>query len=222
METMYDTLLQLPLFQGLAKEDFTSILGKVKLHFAQHKSGETLIKEGSFCGQLFFVLKGEVVSSTLSTDHSYCFSEVFKAPHLIEPCSLFGMNTTYVSTYVASTEVHTISINKSFVLDELFKYEIFRLNYMNMISNRSQMLNNRLWVEVLGDNIEARIINFIFSHVERASGKKMLKIKMAVLADVINTTRLRVSKALNDMQQRGELELHRGEIVIPEFSKLVS
>ncbi len=26
---MYDTLLQLPLFQGLAHEDFTNILGKV-------------------------------------------------------------------------------------------------------------------------------------------------------------------------------------------------
>ena len=33
---MYDTLLQLPLFQGLAHEDFTNILGKVKLHFTKH------------------------------------------------------------------------------------------------------------------------------------------------------------------------------------------
>ena len=31
MNTMFDTLLQLPLFQGLAQEDFTNILGKVKL-----------------------------------------------------------------------------------------------------------------------------------------------------------------------------------------------
>ena len=37
---MYDTLLQLPLFQGLAHEDFTNILGKVKLHFTKHKAGE--------------------------------------------------------------------------------------------------------------------------------------------------------------------------------------
>ena len=33
MNTMFDTLLQLPLFQGLAQEDFTNILGKVKLSF---------------------------------------------------------------------------------------------------------------------------------------------------------------------------------------------
>ena len=33
MNTMFDTLLQLPLFQGLAQEDFTNILGKVKSLF---------------------------------------------------------------------------------------------------------------------------------------------------------------------------------------------
>ena len=44
---MYDTLLQLPLFQGLAHEDFTNILGKVKLHFTKHKAGETLVKKGT-------------------------------------------------------------------------------------------------------------------------------------------------------------------------------
>ena len=44
---MYDTLLQLPLFQGLAHEDFTNILGKVKLHFTKHKAGETLVKRNN-------------------------------------------------------------------------------------------------------------------------------------------------------------------------------
>ena len=35
MNTMFDTLLQLPLFQGLAQEDFTNILGKAQLDFPQ-------------------------------------------------------------------------------------------------------------------------------------------------------------------------------------------
>ena len=46
---MFDTLLQLPLFQGLCHEDFTSILDKVKLHFIKHKAGETIIENGSPC-----------------------------------------------------------------------------------------------------------------------------------------------------------------------------
>lgn len=45
METMFNTLLQLPLFQGLCHEDFTNILEKVKLHFTKHKAGEVIVKK---------------------------------------------------------------------------------------------------------------------------------------------------------------------------------
>ena len=145
METMFDTLLQLPLFQGLAQEDFTRILEKVKLYFTKYKPGELLLKEGGACHELVFVLKGEIASSTSSADSSYCFTEYFPAPFLIEAHSIFGMKTHYASTYRARTEVHTVSISKAFVVKELFNYEIFRLNYMNIISNRTQMLHNRLW-----------------------------------------------------------------------------
>ena len=57
--------------------------------------------------------------------------------------------------------------------------------------------------------------------IERPSGEKILKIKMEELANAINDTRLGVSKALNGMQEDGLLELHRGEIVIPDIERLV-
>lgn len=219
MNTMFDTLLQLPLFQGLAQEDLTNILGKVKLHFIKHKAGEILLKAGAPCDQLVFVLKGKVASFTSSADASYCFTEYFQAPYLIEPQSLFGMNTTYMSTHTACNEVHTVNISKIFVLNELFKYEIFRLNYMNIISNRFQSLNNRLW-EKTEDKLEKRITGFILTHIERPAGEKILKIKMEELAHMVNETRMGVSKTLNAMQEAGLLELHRGEIVIPEVERL--
>lgn len=217
---MFDTLLQLPLFQGLAQEDFTCILGKVKLHFTKHKAGEVLQKKGTPCNQLMFILKGEVVSSTSSDDDSYSFTEYLSAPYLIEPQSMFGMNTCYVSNYRAHTEVHTVSINKAFVMEELFRYEIFRLNYMNIISNRAQTLYSRLWNKP-SNSIEERIAYFILKHTERLTGEKILKIKMEDFAQILNETRASVSKILNSMQENGLLELHRGEIVIPEVEKLV-
>lgn len=217
---MFDTLLQLPLFQGLAQEDFTCILGKVKLHFTKHKAGEVLLKEGTPCNQLMFILKGEVVSSTSSDDDSYSFTEYLPAPYLIEPQSMFGMNTCYVSNYRAHTEVHTVSISKAFVMEELFRYEIFRLNYMNIISNRAQTLHGRLWYKPF-NSLEERIAYFILNHTERPIGEKVLKIKMEDFAQILNETRASVSKALNGMQESGLLELHRGEIVVPKAEKLI-
>lgn len=220
MNTMFDTLLQLPLFQGLAQEDLTCIVGKVKLHFAKYKAGEVILKAGSTCDRFMFILKGEVASTTLSSDSSYSFTEYLQAPLLIEPQSMFGMNTAYVSTYLAHDEVHTVSISKAFVMNELFKYEIFRLNYMNVISNRAQSLNTRLWCKT-EYSLEKRISSFILNHIERPVGEKLLKIKMEELALIVNDTRMGVSKALNGMQEEGLLELHRGEIMIPDAGKLI-
>ena len=220
METMFDTLLQLPLFQGLCNEDFTSILEKVKLHFIKHKAGETIIENGSACTQLCFLLKGEVSIVTNSPQNIYTVIEQMEAPYLIEPQSLFGMSTHYTSSYIAHTEAHTVSISKAFVLSDLFKYDIFRLNYMNIVSNRAQNLYSRLWDEPTLD-LKGKIIRFFLLHCEKPQGEKVFKVKMDDLARCLDDTRLNISKTLNELQDSGLIELHRKEILIPDAQKLL-
>ena len=221
METMFDTLLQLPLFQGLCNEDFTSNLEKVKLHFIKNKAGETIIENGSACTQLCFLLKGEVSIVTNSPQNIYTVIEQMEAPYLIEPQSLFGMSTHYTSSYIAHTEAHTVSISKAFVLSDLFKYDIFRLNYMNIVSNRAQNLYSRLWEEPAQD-LKNKIIRFFLLHCEKTQGEKIFKVKMDDLARYLDDTRLNTSKALNELQDSGVLELRRKEILIPDAVKLVN
>lgn len=218
---MFDTLLQLPLFQGLCQEDFTNILDKVKMHFIKHKAKETIQEHGTPCRQLCFLLKGELSVVTSSKEKLYTMHARVEAPYVIEPYSLFGMDTTYQSSYIAYTEAHTVNIDKSFVLSELFKYEIFRLNYMNMVSNWAQNLSARLW-ETPTPDLRQQIIHFILCHVEKPQGEKTLKIKMEDLARILNDTRLNTSKALNELQDKGLIELHRKEIFIPKAERLIT
>lgn len=218
--TIFDTLLQLPLFQGLAMDDFTSILGKVKLHFAKQKAGEILAREGMPCDKLIFILSGSVAMTTTSIDRRYSVTEYFDAPHLIESQSLLGLYTTYPAKYTATTPVNSVSIDKTAVLNNMLKYDIFRLNYLNIVSSQLQLLSKSVW-SPMGDDVEARICYFIRTHLKRLQGPKSLKIKMEDLATIVNDTRNGVSKALNSMQDKGLLELHRGEIVIPAMEKLL-
>ena len=133
--TMYDTLLQLPLFQGLCKNDFTNIIGKVKLHFRKYNADDIIVEQGAPCTQLIFLLNGEIISQTTDNQHSYSLFETFGSPFVIEPYSLFGMQTNYTATYKARTNINIVTIDKLFVLNELNNYEIFRLNYLNILSN---------------------------------------------------------------------------------------
>lgn len=217
---MYDTLLQLPLFQGLCHEDFSKILEKVKLHFLKYKAGDVIMESGSSCDQLIFLLKGEVSSMTTSQDETYTIVEHAEAPYVIEPHALLGMNINYASSYVARTEVNAISISKSFVLNALLNYDIFRLNYMNFISNRAQALYAQLWQEAPLDLID-KIVRFLHMHIEKPQGEKIIKVKMEDLANYLDDTRLNVSKTLNILQESGLLMLRRKEIVIMDTEKLM-
>ncbi|NDW13141.1 Crp/Fnr family transcriptional regulator [Bacteroides sp. 214] len=221
MNTMFNTLLQLPLFQGLCEEDFTKILAKVKLHFIKYKKGDVIIREDTICDRLVFLLKGEIVSNISSEKEMLVFQESFSGKHLIEPQSLFGLNNFYTATYTAQTEVNVLSISKSFVVKELMNYEIFRINFINIISNRAQNLQRRMWTP-RPNCVKEKIIYFFFIHAEKFEGKKVLKIKMNDLAHNLNDTRLNVSRALNELQEEGLLVLHRKEIIAPEMERLLA
>lgn len=215
MESMFSTLLQLPLFQGLSQEDFTNILGKVKFHFTKYNKGEVVVKSKEECNKLIYLLKGQMTVTTSSENECLVFIEQLESPYLIEPYSLFGMETQYRSTYIAHSDINVLSIDKSFVTKELFKYEIFRLNYMNNICNRVQMLQTRLLVPT-PNLVKNKITHFIFMHTERLEGEKILKIKMEDLARNLDDTRLNVSKALNEFQDQNLIVLRRKEIIVPD------
>ena len=216
---MYDTLLQLPLFQGLCKDDFTSIIEKVKFHFHQFNAGETILTQGEQCNSLVFLLNGEISSHINNPHQNYRLSEGFQGPFIIEPYSLFGMNPTYKATYKAETDCKLLTIDKSFVLSDLNNYEIFRINYLNLLSNRCQSAHKKLWHTHVR-SLEEKFINFLLKRCQKPNGEKTLHITMEDLGNLIDETRINVSRLLNDMQEKELIQLKRKEIYIPELEKL--
>ena len=217
--TMYDTLLQLPLFQGLCKDDFTNIIEKVKFHFHHFKAGETLLAQGETCNRLVFLLDGTISSHTLNPEQNYHLTEIHHGPFIIEPYSLFGMQTTFMATYKAHTDARLLTIDKSFILSDLNHYEIFRINYLNMLSNRCQYTANKLCNIHIG-TLNGKFVDFFRHRCIRPEGEKNLRITMEDLANIIGETRINVSKLLNDLQAKGLLQLRRREIFIPALEKL--
>ena len=214
--TMYDKLLQLPLFQGMSKFDFTDILEKVKIHFNKYEPGSCLVRQDTPCNQLIFVLDGEVQIESKDRAHQYTIWETFKSPNVIEPYSLFGMRPYFTASYTAVTEVNTLNIDKSYILNELCRYE----NYMNMLSNRSQVIYNKLWNSHIGKTRD-KIINFLLLRCMTPYGAKKLSIRMEDLARLIDDTRINVSHVLNDLQNRGLIQLGRRTFSIPELREVV-
>ena len=214
---MYEALLQLPLFQGLCTDDFTCIIEKVKFHFRSYSGNEVIMNQGDACNQLAFLLEGNLLSKRTDDKHEFKLIETITAPAIIEPYSLFGMYPYYESTYQAQEEVKLLVIDKSYILSELSNYEIFRLNYLNLLSNRAQVNQRKLWNTHIG-SLEEKLANFFLSRCLKPEGTKTLQIGMEELAGLINETRINVSRKLNELREKNIILLRRKEIHIPEMA----
>jgi DNA-binding transcriptional regulator YhcF (GntR family) len=91
---------------------------------------------------------------------------------------------------------------------------------MNLIATQTQKQLLQLWRRT-PVSLQERIRRFFIQHCVYPAGHKVFNILMERLADELNDSRLNVSKALNQMQREGVIELHRGRVVIPQLERLM-
>lgn len=218
---MYDTLLQLPLFQGLGRNDLTHILSKVKFHFQTYKPGEKIIRKGDLCQRLDFLLSGDIMAESDYEGGMFVFGEVHPAPCLLEPASMFGLHQRFMYTYTTLTNVAMLSIDKAYLSAELNNYETFRINYINILSNLPRRLYERVRTIPYGST-EQRIVRFLFCLSDLPYGEKILRIKMEDMALLLSSTRNRISQALNEMQNRQLIHLQRMGFKVPALERLTA
>lgn len=217
--SMFDTLLSLPLFQGMTKSDFDSLLQKVKFDFARFEDGETVISSRESCSRFAFLLSGTVESTRTGDNGSFEFRETICMPCLIEPYSMFGRDNQYRRTYRTVGRASFLFIDKQYVYSEIGKYNICRMNLLNLLSGKVQRLDSEIW-NIKGMELRERIICFLRNLADHHKGEKKLLIKMNDLAVLMDATRINVSRELNAMQDQGLIELSRGGIHIPLLENL--
>lgn len=217
---MYENLLRLPYFQGMSKDDITAILDKVTFEFLNYADGEVVFRRGDKCSKFVILTRGSLQSHSVSSDETYSISETFDAPQAIEPHSLFGYDTVYHCDYTAKGNCSILVIDKQYLFSEFAKHNIFTINLLNLVSRKAQKQRDAIW-NYTPTSIEGRIVKFIAMRCDSHKGAKHIRIKMERLATLLCETRLNISKSLNEMQDAGDIELHRGGITIPAIEKLI-
>lgn len=217
---MYDTLLSLPLFQGMSQADFNSLLQKIRLDFVRYEQGSVIVSAGERCKSFAFLINGTVESLREGMDGNLSFMEQIEAPYLIEPYSMFGRAGQYQRTYTATGPCSFLMVDKQYIYTELGKYNICRMNLLNILSGRVQQLDSHIW-KLEWTTLRGRIIRFIKGLSDIQSGQKRLMVKMNDLATLMDATRLNVSRELNALEAEGLISLRRKEIIVPALENLI-
>lgn len=218
--TLYDQILNLPLFQGLSHDDLSNIVAHTKFDFTKVPAGSVIVKEGEPCKFLRFMLSGTAVVNSHADDNSFSVDEELSSPIMFEVERLFGLTQYHGHTITALTNCSLLVIKKDEVMRLSDKLLIIRINLLNRLATDVQKLSGLQWHQ-LPTSLTGRLLRFFALHTSYPAGHKVFHIKMQTLADNIRESRLNVSRQLNKWRDDGLITLSRGFIDIPRLEALL-
>lgn len=134
-EGIYSLLQQLPIMSGASIARIRDVAGRLRLNFRKVAEGETVVAAGEQSVALVCILSGSVDCRKGS---SHVASE---GPQMIFPEVLFGLDTRYPRSVVATSEVSILEIPKDEFRKLLGLDPVFMLNYLNAVCTRAQRAN---------------------------------------------------------------------------------
>lgn len=220
VSSIFDRLLTLPLFQGMNNDDLTTLAGQTKFNFHRFAEGKEIIRDGSPCEHLFFLMSGTLSTTAEADDHGFRLTEQVTAPAILQPERIFGLTQRYTRSFTTMSPCNCMTLDKQEVLRITEEYVVFRINLLNIICTQNQRLQRRLWHQQ-PHTLDQRIVRFLESLCLHPAGPKTMRIKMERLAEELNDSRLNVSRALNRLQADGLISLYREHIEIPDMRRLL-
>lgn len=217
---IYDTLLGLPLFQGLSQSSLAQVVGHTKFDFLRHPADTPVLSAYAPCDSMIFLIKGELSAITYSDDRSYHVEEYEHAPYLIEPERLFGLSQHYGRSYISKTSVDLLRISKAEAIGLAAHFYVFRINLLNILTTQNQRMLRQPW-RIHPPTCRDKIVRFLADHCLRPAGHKIFHIGMQQLATSIGESRLNVSRALHAMEREGLMTMRRNVIEIEALEQLL-
>ncbi|MBD5170592.1 MAG: Crp/Fnr family transcriptional regulator [Bacteroidales bacterium] len=218
--SMYDTLLGLPLFRGVSRDRISQVVGMTKFHFLKYLEGGEFIREREQCTHLTFMLSGAARVTVANDDRRFSVSQTLTAPNVLAPDCLFGLETYYPCSAVALEPTSILKIDKSDWLKILNSDEIFMLNYLNYLSMNAQKAVHGVLALTSG-NLEERIAFWIIALTQPTATDIELQCRQRDLCSVFGVQRSTFTSTLESMKSRHLIDFGPASIKINDRRALL-
>lgn len=220
MTSMFEILMELPLFRGVSRERMAQTVGAAKFHFLKYLDGETIVNIGDPCTHIKFVISGAVRSSIVNSDGRFRVSQTLQAPDVISPDFLFGRATNYPCEVTAIESAGIVQISKADYVSILNSDEIFMFNFLNLLSGNAQKAVDGVLALTTG-SMEERIAFWIVSLTQPSGKDIVLSCRQRDLYSFFGVQRSSFFNTLEGMREKGLIEFDANEIRIIDRRYLV-
>ncbi len=213
MNSMYEILMELPLFKGVSRYKISEIVGSTKFHFLKYLSGETVVSAGAPCTHIVFIISGKLRVTIANSNSRFKVSQTLEAPNVLSPEFLFGRAPFYPCSAVAVEPTSILQISKQDYTKILNSDEIFLFNFLNVLSRNAQKAVDGILAITTG-SLEERIAFWIISLTQPGGTDITLSCKQRDLYSLFGVQRTSFIATLDSLKTRGIISYDANEIRI--------
>ncbi len=209
--SMFELLMELPLFKGISYKGIAKTVETNKFHFLKYPAGEYIARKGDPYDHITFVLSGSVRSTKENEAHTFAISQTFDAPAVLAPDFLFGMQREWPANVVSLEPTSILKISKADFTNMLYSDKVFMFNYLNMLSvNAQKALDGML--SLTKGSLEERIAFWVTTLTQPQGKDITLSCRARDLCSLFGVQRHYFETTLSSMQQRGLLKYNNREL----------
>jgi CRP/FNR family transcriptional regulator, dissimilatory nitrate respiration regulator len=213
-------LNQAPLFRGLNAEAIEDIINSIPHKVRKFNTGSLIAHSGDAVNSLMIVTGGMAKGEMIDYAGRVIKIEDIPAPGALASAFLFGNRNRFPVNVIAVTDVELLIIERSDFLFLMMKNDKILANFLDMISNRSQFLSEK--IKFLNfKTIKGKLAQFILQKTEQGTKSVKLEITQNELADYFGVARPSVARAIGDMEEEGLIEAKGKNIRIIDRQRLV-
>jgi CRP-like cAMP-binding protein len=207
----YSLLSNAPLFKGISHDKIEKILKSVPHRVKKFQSGSMISQSGEPVNSLMVVINGVVKGEMVDYAGRVIKIEDIPAPGALASAFMFGSRNRFPVNVIAVSDGELLFIEKTDFLALLMKNDIILVNFLDMISNRSQFLSEK--IKFLNfKTIKGKLAQYILHKAGKDQSTVNLDMTQSNLAEFFGVTRPSVSRALGDMEIEGYIEA-KGKII---------
>lgn len=215
----YNLLSRSPLFRGMCEEEVESTLASIHTRSRKFKAGSLIYSSGDPVNAFTFVIDGYVKGEMIDFAGRIIKIEDIKAPGAIAPAFMFGTNNRFPVNVIAVPDTALLIIDKPDFLKLLEENSRILVNFLDMISNRSQFLSDK--IKFLNfKTIRGKLAQYILELAGRDKMEVRLDKTQNDLADYFGVARPSVGRALGDLEELGIIETNGKNIKLLKRKEL--
>ena len=200
---MIEILKETVVFNGIDEKTIKNILEKNKYEIKKYSPNESIAFRGDEVRGLYIILKGTLTTEMLTEEGNVIKIEELVPSDVIASAFIFGKKNSFPVDLNAKDEAEILFIERKEFLKILFSKEKILENFLNEVSNKTQLLTSKIWNSFNNKTIKKKFCDYV---KRNQKNNEFFIENLGALAEFFGVERPSLSRVLSELVKDEKLE----------------